>query len=342
MKTRSVIVPLSAVVLACGQAPPPPEPNAPAPQVEAYRVAVAGDSGVYRAAGSVRASQRAELATRLAGTIEGVRVRAGDRVAAGQVLLTLDAASPEAGLSQARAALDLAARTLRRMERLHADSAVPLAQLDAARAAHDQAEAQVRAARVEQGYAALRAPFAGVVTARLTDPGDLATPGRPLLVIEAAGRREIVVGVPDELAARITRGLVVPVRIGSSERRVEARVLAVVPAADAGTRTVEVRLDAGEALIPGAAAVAEFPLGPLPTILIPDRTLLRRGPLVGVLLFRSDSTVRLRWIRVGRVEGGQAEVLAGLEAADLIVLSPGALRDGARAIPRPGTREGVP
>ena len=323
------------LTVACGGAPAePPVPLEPGAEAPAYRV----ESGVgrvrYEAAGTVRAARRVELATRLMGTIETVRVRAGDRVRAGQLVLTLEAGSPEAGLAQARAGLDLAARTLRRMERLYADRAVPEAQLDAARAAHAQAEGQARAAHVEVGYAGLHAPFGGVVTARLAEPGDLAAPGQPLLVIEDAGAREIVVGVPDDLLAGIRAGLVVPTRIGAGGQRVDAKVIAVVPFSDPGSRTAEVRLSAPAGLPSGASAVAEFAVGSIGGIRVPAGALVRRGQLVGVFVFTADSTERLRWIRIGRVEAGVAEVLAGLEDGDLVALRPESLRDGVRAHPR--------
>jgi multidrug efflux system membrane fusion protein len=325
------------LVTACGGAPAePPAPLEPGLDAPAYRVGSGVGRVRYEAAGTVRAVRRVELATRLMGTIETVRVRAGDRVRAGQLVLTLEAGSPEAGLAQARAGLDLAARTLRRMERLYADSAVPEAQLDAARAAHAQAEGQARAAQVEVGYAGIHAPFGGVVTARLAEPGDLAAPGQPLLVIEDAGAREIVVGVPDDLLAGIRAGLVVPTRIGAGEHRVDAKVIAVVPFSDPGSRTAEVRLSAPAGLPSGASAVAEFEVGSTGTggIRVPAAALIRRGQLVGVFVFAADSTARLRWIRIGRVEGGGAEVLAGLEDGDLVALRPESLRDGVRARPR--------
>lgn len=82
------------------------------------------------------------------------------------------------------------------MERLYADSAVPLAQLESSRAAFAAAQGQADAATAELGYASITAPFDGVVVARNVDPGALATPGRPLLIVEDMGTREIVAGCP--------------------------------------------------------------------------------------------------------------------------------------------------
>lgn len=319
---------------ACGRSSAPVTVGGPAREAAAYRVAAEPGPIRYEAAGSVRPLHRAELATRLTGTVRAVRVRAGDRVGAGQVLVTLDSGSPEAGLEEARAGLELANRTLHRMERLFADSAVPAAQLDAARAAAAQAESRARSAQSDLGYAVLRAPFAGIVTERLADPGDLAVPGRPLLVIEDTGAREIVVGVPDDLLEGIKVGSLVPVRIGAGDRRMEGRVIAIVPVSDAGTRTAEVRISAPAGLPSGASAIAEFPAGSSSELRVPARALIRRGQLVGVLLFAPDTTVRLRWIRIGRIAAGRAEVLAGIADGDLIAVNPDSLADGARVRPR--------
>jgi RND family efflux transporter MFP subunit len=329
------LMPVLLLAAACTRAPSDAaRARGLSPEVPAFRLVSSPSAGHYDAPGTVRAVREAGLATRLMGTVETVPVRAGDRVAQGQVLLTLDDASVEAALRQVRAGQELAGRTLRRMERLYADSAVPLAQLEAARAAEAQAAGQVRAAEVDRGYAVLRAPFAGTVTARMADPGDLASPGRVLLKVSDARAREIVVGVPDDIAEALRPGLVVPVRLGALERGAEARITAIVPGADPASRTVEVRLTAPAGVTAGTTAVAEFPGPAAAGIRLPDSVLVRRGQLVGVYLLAPDSTARLRWVRVGRTVQGLTEILSGLAPGDLIAAQPGSLHDGAPARPR--------
>ena len=206
--------------------------------VPAVRVDTAGTAGLYRAAGTVRSARRAELSTRLVGRVESVRVRAGDRVRAGQLLITVERASLSAAERQAAAALELATANLQRVERLYADSAAPLVQLEAARNTLAQAEGQARAVHADLSYADLRAPFDGTVASRLVDPGDNASPGLPLLVIEDRGAREIVVTVPDELRGWLQPGRDLAVEIGAGRRRITARILAVVIGADPRSPTV--------------------------------------------------------------------------------------------------------
>jgi RND family efflux transporter MFP subunit len=302
--------------------------------IPAARVAPAEVTGRYRAAGTVRAARRAEVATRLMGRVESVRVRAGDRVRQGQLLLTVERASLTAARQQAAAALDQAAATLRRTERLYADSAAPLVQLEAARTAHAQALAQAGAVRADLAYAEVRAPFAGVVATRLVDPGDQAAPGQPLLVVEDRTAREIVVTVPDEVGEQLRAGQTAAVEIGAGGRRVPARIEAVVPGADPRSPTVEVRLSGPAGLAPGLAAVAELPVRGHRTLQVPASALMRRGQLEGVYLFAPDSTLRLRWIRTGRERESTIEVLSGLVSGDLVALEASRARDGVPARPQ--------
>lgn len=330
------VVLLAMVAAACGtdSAPEARSPRGEPRAIVAIEVGGGGAGGVYRAAGTVRSLRRAELGTRMIGRIESVRVRAGDRVRAGQMLATFDRATQAAARRQAAAGLDLAAANLRRIERLYADSAVPLAQLDAARAGFAQAEGQAAAAEAELTYAELVAPFAGLVTARLADPGDLVAPGRPIVVIEDEGLREIVVAAPEPITARLRPGQTVEVEVGTEGRRVVAQVVAVVPAVDPASRTVEIRLGTAERLASNLTAVAFLPVpGVAGEVTIPPGALVERGQLTGVYLFAPDSTVRLRWVRLGRRLPGWIEVASGLKPGDLVAGHPAGIRDGELALP---------
>ena len=340
MRSTRALVLLPWIVLACAKAEPEGRSVARvAEQVPAVRVGEARSAGVYRAAGTVRAARRVELSTRVMGRIEAVNVRAGARVREGQVLLTIERASLTAARQQAAAALELATSALRRTERLYADSAATLVQLEGARHGFAQAEAQLNAVRADLAYADLRAPFSGVVASRMADPGDLASPGRPLLVVEDRGAREIVVTAPDELRGALRVGQEIAVAIGTGERRISARILAVVPGADPQSPTAEVRLSGPPDLSPGLSAVADLPAADRVALLVPRSSLTQRGQLQGVYLFAPDSTLRLRWVRVGRNRGDLVEVLSGLRPDDLVALDATKVRDALPARPVLGAGE---
>jgi len=146
------------------------------------------------------------------GSVVAVPVHEGDRVAAGQLLVRLDArdldakrAQVEAGLAEASAVYNDATVQTGRIRALYADSAATKAQLDQAETGLARATAAVASARAmaaelaaTASYAEVRAPFAGVVTHRFVDPGSFAAPGAPLVTVEDAGTLRVTVSAaPD-------------------------------------------------------------------------------------------------------------------------------------------------
>lgn len=332
MKYPTVVAVLLAVAGCGSEKPAAATAEGPVSEVATIVIGDAGAAEAYHAAGTVRATRRAELATRAMARVETVRVRAGDRVRSGQVLATVERGAVTAAGSQAAAGLELATTNLRRMERLYADSAVPLAQLEASRAAFAAAQGQAEAATAELGYASITAPFDGVVIARNVDPGALATPGRPLLIVEDTGTREIVAGVPDALVRGLVVGRTLTAWVGADRQAVPVVVAAVVPSADPVSRTVEVRLTSQSPLTPGLTAIVEVPGSQRirGQIAVPSSAVLSRGELTGVYLVGADSTARLRWVRLGRAQGDAVTVVSGLASGDVVVRDAAGVRDGMR------------
>ena len=333
----SRLVPSMALVLAaCGQGevarPVPPEPPA--------LVTVRAESlvTVVPIDGSVAARRRAELATRLMARVTEVTVDVGTPVRAGQVLVRLGVEDVAASRGRATAvrdaalaARDEAARHAARMDTLLTQDAVARVQRDQARLGLAQAEAQLAMAQAAlqdvataEGYAALRAPFAGVVASRSVDPGDLATPGAPLIVMEDEGARDAVFAVPAELAADLRAGTMVPI-LGPDQRTAALPVRAIARAADPATRTVELRVGVPREWRTGVAVTALIPAGRHEGVAVPASAIVRRGQLTGVRVLTGDAVV-LRWVRLGRrvstgtsPDSARVEVLSGLEAGDRIV-----------------------
>jgi RND family efflux transporter MFP subunit len=289
--------------------------------------------------GTVAARRRAEVATRLMARVTAVLVEVGTPVRAGQPLVRLGEEDVAAGRSRAlaardaaQAARDEAARQAARMDTLLQQDAVARVQRDQAHLALAQAESQLamaeaslRDAATAVSYATLAAPFAGVVASRSVDPGDLAAPGVPLVVIEDNGPRDAIVGVPAELAARLPRGSTIPISDGMG-RTVPAPVRVIAGAADPATRTVDVRLVVPAEWPTGTAVTAHIPAGVHLGITVALGTVVRRGQLTGVRVVM-DSAVVLRWVRLGRPldvaqaepDSARIEVLSGLEPGDRVV-----------------------
>jgi RND family efflux transporter MFP subunit len=224
-----------------------------------------------------------------------------------------------------------AALMKQRMERLHARDAATQKDLDDATAGYEAAlanlraaEEGVKAARSYLAYAEIKAPFAGVVVDRMVEVGDMASPGRPLFVIEDTSRVKIEAQVPESAAAGLSIGDPVEVEIGGE--RFEARLSELLPAADPRSRTFTVRAlldNPGRSLRSGMFARLRLGGASSPAVTVPEESLIRRGPLSGVFVVAADSTARLRWITVGRTRDGLVEVLSGLAPGEAVVLQPG-------------------
>jgi RND family efflux transporter MFP subunit len=345
---RAAALALAALAAACGADPHERRPGFSGEPVEVRAEAV--DAGAWseglEVTGTIAAFRRASPGTVLMGRVEAVLRREGDRVVAGEPLARIEVrevtarlAQAEAGVAAARAQEDNARITLERMERLHARQAAPrkavddaVAGHDAARAARQAAEAAVEAGRSSVGHGVVRAPFAGTVTERRIEAGDLASPGMPLFVVEDLSRVKVEAHVAESLAHGFVPGAVVRVEVPSAGVAIDGTVTEVLPAADPASRTLAVRVvldNAGGDLRPGMFARLALAGVEARAVSIPEAAVVRRGPLAGVFVVAADGTARLRWLSLGTARDGRIRVLAGLEAGSRVVVSPpAALEDG--------------
>ncbi|WP_434130986.1 efflux RND transporter periplasmic adaptor subunit [Methylocaldum sp. GT1BB] len=290
---------------------------------------------VFAWPGTIAARTVAQIAPKIPGRILEITVRAGDRVKQGQVLARLDERETRSRLGQARAALAAAeaqagrARAdARRIQNLYDKEAATRQALDAALAAARTAEAQVREARdaireAESSLAetVLRAPFDGVIVERRLEPGDMALPGSPTLVLQESQRLRIESAIPAECAGLVEIGNELKVRIANPERELDAVVDEIQPAADPKTRTVLVkaRLPEDSAVQPGAFGWLYQACGQDEVLLLPVSAVSRVGQLESVRLVVDDK-VRLRHVRTGKRYDGQIEILSGLKEGDTVLL----------------------
>jgi RND family efflux transporter MFP subunit len=262
----------------------------------------------------VVAEEHVELATRASGIVRRVTVDVGSRVRAGQLLVALESGDVGAGIAGARAGATQARRYFDRIVALEADGAATPQELDVARAGLAMAQAEVQRAEAQFAYVNLSAPFAGVVTERRVDPGDLVVPGQPALTLVSTGGLVVRADLPGERASQVGAGDPVTIVLPDGSR-LPAEVTRVVPALEGASRRfrVEVALDSPPAavgLVPGMFARLEIEGGGLETSWMPADAVVRRGQLTGVFVVESD-TLRLRWVRLGESRADAVEVLAG-------------------------------
>ncbi len=293
--------------------------------------------------GVVAAVEYADLSAQTDGRVREVAVDVDDRVVAGQVLLRLSAVeqrasvdSAQAQLRSAAASADEAEASYRRYAALAGAQYVSRAQLDQARATRDaavaarqSAAAQLAQARQPADYTVIRAPFAGVVSARHVQPGEAVATGQALLSLYAPGAQRIDVQVPQSDAAAIRAAPRAQVRLDDGRALAVQRVV-VFPTADPNSHSVTVRVPL-PALVPapapGTTAKVAFALptdgadASAATLWMPRAALLQRGELSAAYVLAAG-TLSLRQLRVGRQEPQRVEVLAGLRAGERVARDP--------------------
>jgi RND family efflux transporter MFP subunit len=195
-----------------------------------------------------------------------------------------------------------------------------------------QAEAEVAAASVALGHATLTAPFAGLITERIADPGSLTTPGAPLLTLEREGTLRLEAPVDESRLTLVGIGQRVAVEIGGLNRTVSGRVGEIVPSVDSATRTFIAKIDLPglPGLRAGMFGRAAFAAREREAVLVPESAVLEHGQIRSVHVLDGD-TARLRLVTLGEARGNRREILSGLTAGERIVVAPPTLlADGGR------------
>jgi RND family efflux transporter MFP subunit len=269
-------------------------------------------------------------------------------------------AFPEAdnGVAGAKVNLDLAQSTFHRMEELAQKKSISNQEFDeasarvkSAQAAYDMAlgrrsqldsklaqmEEEIRAAKIVVDYTRITTPFAGLVTAKSVEPGNLAAPGAPLLTIEKEGEYRLEASVDESKLPFVKAGQTVDVTVEALDRHLTARVSEIVPAVDATSRAYIVKIDlpaAGD-LQSGLFGRARFPMGARTVTTVPEAALVERGQLQSVFVIE-DGVARNRLVTTGKRQAGGVEVLSGLSPGEKVVSPIAAgLADGAPVEVRP-------
>ncbi len=182
-----------------------------------------------------------------------------------------------------------------------------------AKAAVRQSEQVVKEAGISIDYATLTAPASGVVAKRLADPGDLAVPGKPLMIIQTSGALRLEANVREGLIAKVALGGEYQVSIETVNKTVQARVEEIVPYADPATRTflVKAALPETPGVYPGMFGRLLIPVGKESTLVVPRQALIKVGQLEQVLVQKQDTWQRV-YVKTGKTFDDGVEVLAGL------------------------------
>jgi RND family efflux transporter MFP subunit len=304
----------------------------------------------FETSGTVRAKTVSVVASRVMGTITSVKVKEGDKVTAGDILMTIDnrdtaqrVAATEAAFNEAQSARaasgeqrSLAEVTYSRYKNLYSEKVISRQEFDQIEMQKkvsdaefnrvsqgvERARANLEEARVYHGFTQVRAPIPGIVTEKKIEAGSLASPGMPLCTVEDTSQFKIEAAIDEGLIKKVSPGMQAYVLFDKTGEKVNGRIVKVVPSIDPASRTflIEIALQ-DRSLRSGSYGKVLIPQGKKESLLIPAGAIVERGQLTGVFVVDENGIIAYRLIKTGKVYDGLAEVLSGLSKGESIIVS---------------------
>jgi RND family efflux transporter MFP subunit len=304
----------------------------------------------YETSGTVRAKTTSIVAPRIMGTVMAVKVKQGDMVKSGDLLVTIDdrdvthrVGAAEAAYGEAKSALgvaeenrSLARVTSERYGRLFAEKTISRQEMDQvetrkriSESEYERAEEMVRRAKagldeakVYQGYTRIMAPVTGPIIDKKVDQGSMAVPGMPLLIMEDASQLKVETSVDERLSGRFKVGMPAYILVGGTGSKVRGTIGEITPAVDPSSRTYVLKVYVDDrSLKSGMYTKVLIPEGKKDVILIPEKAVVERGQLTGVFVKDEKGVLTYRLIKLGKSFGDSVEVLSGLQAGENIVVA---------------------
>lgn len=289
----------------------------------------------FETTGTVRAKTSSVIASRMMGTVTSLRVKEGDRVGAGQILLTIDdrdvaqrLKAAEKGLEGAKQQQSLSAVTYERYKKLYDERALTGQELDQIETQkkvsdieYERTKAMLAEARIYHGFTRITSPASGVITEKKIETGSMVVPGAPLLTVEDNSAYRVEVNADEKLAGRLNAGMTVSVFIESLNRELSGKIAEVVPSIDPVSRSFLVKISLGDKdLKNGYYARVAIPVGKRQVLLVPKKAVLEKGQLTGVYTVDKKSVITYRLVRAGKTFGEKVEILSGLNPGDTVIV----------------------
>lgn len=293
----------------------------------------------YRLDGVVEARQQATLSAEVAGKIEAVYFDVDDFVEQGEVILRIRDLDYRARRQQAGAALDEANANLQDMQLEFKRNQDLRRQQLISQAVYDKARANLKAAKARQTSAAaslaqadeqlertvLRAPYSGVVVERHVEPGEAVKPGQPIMTGYGLGELRVTAQVPQSLIGGLRQHRSAEVILLEDGVALEVSKITIYPFANPRNHSFPVRLDLPAMdirLYPGMLVKVALTIGSTERLMLPQQALVSRSEVNAVYVVDANGKLSFRQVRPGNRYGEQVEILAGLDANEIIALDP--------------------
>jgi len=316
-----------------------------------------------------------EAVPKVAGRVDSISVRLGDRVRRGQTLAKIEDRELLEQIRQAQASFEVSAATIRQREadlrfaqtnldrskNLFDRQLIPKqtfddaearyqassAQVDLARAQHSQSQARLDELKINLANTVITSPVNGFIGKRTLDPGAWVTPNSALLSVVDISQVRLVANIIEKDLRRISAGQRADVEVDAFPNETfRGRIARISPVLDPATRTAQIEVEIENAsfrLKPGMYARVNFTVEQRPnTLVVPANALVDVQGSRGVFQpgGPANDVAKFKPVKVGLVDDTQAEVSEGLSEGERIVTTgAAALREGDKII-LPGQRQG--
>lgn len=325
MKALVLLISMTLLLSACGDntSKGKKRPEAEPLRVEAATVSHQSRGQTINRTGTLRAEHEVKLITEEEGQIDALPVYEGDRMQKGDLLVQIDDTQLRAEVKKATAQRRQAELDLKRLTRLQRSKVVSEDELARARTAVDVARAEEDLLRIRLGNTRITAPFAGVISQRLAEPGDAVAKFTHLLTLTATDTLLAELSISELQLPGLSIGDPVSIKLDAlGDRQYKGEILRIHPTVDPLTRQgiVEVRLlDPPEQAKPGQLCRVEFKLRPQPRLTVPFSAL--RRDTQGEFVFRIDAqqTVHRTPVISGIHLGDTVEIIDGVAQGERVV-----------------------
>jgi len=338
----------------CGEKIKPGESEVKRPQVSGVGIEEAVSSEVtdfYETSGTLKSVNTVLVSAKIMGEVREIKVKPGDSVRKGDVLLIINAPDTDArveaaeeSIEQAKRGLEMAGENKNLMEKtferyrklfdakaiseqefdeMKSKREVSVLEYEMAKKTLNRAEAGLNEAAAFKSYSVITSPLDGTVAEKKIETGNMAAPGAPLILVESRSYR-VEAPVDETLLSLIQPGAPVAISIDAIHMDTEGRVTEIVRQIDPLTRTFMVKIalkDTSQPLQGGFYARAKFPLGKKTVLSVPERSIITRGELKGVYTVNQQGVITLRLVKTGKRHDGKVEILTGLSSGERIIVN---------------------
>ena len=286
---------------------------------------------IYRTVGTVRSRDEIELSPRIIARITEITHRSGDSVKAEEVLAKLDNSDLKAverqsfeALNSAQASLEWAAKDYKRQKLLLEKNVIPRKTfeqseqvLKSALAGEEAAKQAVRQAQANLSYATIRSPINGIISDRLKDPGDLASPGNIIMRVFDPTRLMLYVPLRESLVRSVKIGDKIKFHVESLKHLFMGEVKEIVPSVDTGSRTFLIKMciiGDMKGLMPGMFGTIELQLGTEQAYIVPAAAITRIGQLEYLTVMHDGKPSKVLVRTVDGLKPDKVRVVSGINS----------------------------